>query len=112
MTFVIITSAYCALVLPLGDAGTVCHACLIFTIIFSRLLLNTPISWWKAAWTVIIVGGLIAVVKPTALFGAQEDKENGESETMQICSGLLKNLFIFRAPFLDRETQWGLEWAL
>ena len=60
-----------ALVLPLGDAGTLCNACLIYTMIFSRILLKTPITLWKTVCCVVLMAGLVMVVKPTVIFGEE-----------------------------------------
>ena len=67
----IISAAYSALVLPLGDAGTLCNACLIYTMIFSRILLKTPITLWKMVCCVVLMAGLVMVVKPTVIFGEE-----------------------------------------
>ena len=62
-------ASFCVLVLPVGDAGTITHSCLLFTVVLARLLVGTPISMWKLFWTVVLCVGLSLVVKPTMLFG-------------------------------------------
>ena len=67
-----LSAAHTSLVLPLGDAGTICHSCLIFAVLFSRLILKTPITAWRAVATLILISGLMLIVKPSILFGSED----------------------------------------
>ena len=73
-----IAAAYAALVLPLGDAATICHTSVIFTLVFGRIISKTPITWWKALCTLLLIAGLLLVVKPTILFGGTDSDEDSK----------------------------------
>ena len=72
-----VSAAYAALVLPLGDAATLCNAQVVFTLIFGRFISKTPISYCKGFCTVLLIGGLVLIVKPPMIFG-ENDNENGK----------------------------------
>ena len=81
-------ASFCVLVLPVGDAGTITHSSVLFTIILARLILETPISLWKLFWTILLCIGLMLVVKPTLLFRATqaEGESKASMEQASTCS--------------------------
>lgn len=78
MSVTTLGASFCVLVLPVGDAGTITHSSLLYTIILARLIVGTPISMWKISWTALLCIGLCLVVKPTVLFGGSHT-EGGTS---------------------------------